>query len=96
MSSLIWSAAALSDVQRLYRFPAPKSQTAAKQAVAAIRRAVRWLQAYPHLGKRTFHLGPGHRQLAVPFGAEGYVVFYVVSGGVVTILAVKHQRECAP
>lgn len=96
MSSLIWSVAALADVQRLYRFLAPKNLGAAKRAVATIRRSVRWLDAYPHLGKLSNHLGPGHRQLTVPFGDEGYVVFYSEQGGVVTILAVKHQCECQP
>lgn len=96
MSSLIWSAAALADVHRLYRFLAPKNLGAAKRAVATIRRAVRWLQGYPHLGKLSNHLGPGHRQLTVPFGGEGYVVFYSEKGGDVVILAVKHQRECQP
>ena len=43
MSRLIWSPAALLDVQRLYRFLAPKNMDAAKRAVMAMRQGVRVL-----------------------------------------------------
>lgn len=96
MSSLIWSTGALEDVQRLYRFLEPKNKAAAKRAIAIIRKAASWLQTYPQLGRLATHLGPEYRQLSVPSGGEGYVVIYTEKNAVVTILAVKHQKECSP
>lgn len=96
MSSLIWSAGALEDVQRLYRFLEPKNKAAAKHAIATIRKAVTWLKTYPQLGKLASHMGPEYRQLPVPFGSEGYIVIYTEKNAVVTVLAVKHQKECSP
>ena len=40
MPQLIWSPQALIDVQRLYRFLAPKNQDAAKRAVTALAETV--------------------------------------------------------
>ena len=40
MPQLIWAPPALLDVQRLYRFLAPKNADAAKRAVKAIRQEV--------------------------------------------------------
>jgi len=96
MSSLIWSAGALADVQRLYRFLESKDKVAAKRAITTIRKAAMWLKTYPQLGRLAIHLGPDYRQLPVPFGGEGYVVIYTEKNAVVTVLAVKHQKECSP
>lgn len=43
MSRLIWTPPALADVQRLYRFLAPKNADAAQRAVKAIRTGVKIL-----------------------------------------------------
>ena len=43
MPRLIWAQPALLDVQRLYRFLAPKNVDAAKRAVKAIRHGVQVL-----------------------------------------------------
>lgn len=96
MPSLIWSADALSDVQRLYRFLESKNKPAAKRAIKTIRKAVSWLTTYPHLGKPAPNLGPEYRGLTVLFGGEGYVVLYAEKNALVTILSVKHQREFTP
>lgn len=84
------------DVQRLYRFLERKSRVAAKRAIATIRREVKWLRTYPQLGRSAKHLGPEYRQLPVQFGSEGYIVLYAIRRDVITILAVKHQREFSP
>ena len=41
MPRLIWSAAGLRDVQRLYRFLADKDEDAARRAISAIRQGVK-------------------------------------------------------
>ena len=51
MRQLIWSPQALLDVQRLYRFLAPKNQDAAKRAVATIRQGVKVLSLQPGVGR---------------------------------------------
>jgi hypothetical protein len=38
-------------------------------------------------------LEPEHRELLIPFGASGYVIFYETLDNDVCILAVKHQKE---
>ncbi len=83
-------------MQRLYRFLEPKSQIAAKRAIATIRREVKWLRTYPQLGRPAKHLGPEYRQLPVQFGNEGYIVLYTIRRGVITVLVIKHQREFSP
>lgn len=49
MPRLIWSASALRDVERAYRFLAERDRDAAKRAVKAIRAGVRLLGATPKL-----------------------------------------------
>lgn len=51
MPRLIWSPPALRDVQRLYRFLAPKNPDAAKRAVKVIRQAVQVLEQQPGIGR---------------------------------------------
>lgn len=51
MPRLIWSPAALLDVQRLYRFLLLKNPDAAKRAVRAIRQGVRVLEQQPGVGR---------------------------------------------
>lgn len=51
MSRLIWSQPALLDVQRLYRFLAPRNVNAAKRAVRAIRQGVKVLGQQPGIGR---------------------------------------------
>ncbi|WP_407830534.1 type II toxin-antitoxin system RelE/ParE family toxin [Verminephrobacter eiseniae] len=51
MPRLIWSQPALLDVQRLYRFLAPKNIDAAKRAVKAMRQGVKVLGHQPGIGR---------------------------------------------
>ena len=44
-------------------------------------------------GRPADDLEPEHRELLIPFGASGYMLFYEVLGETVLILAVKHQKE---
>jgi plasmid stabilization system protein ParE len=93
MSRLIWSPAALLDVQRLYRFLAPKNIDAAKRAVTALRQGVRVLGQQPGIGRPIDEMPDEFREWIIDFGDSGYVARYRLDSNVVTILTVRHQKE---
>ena len=93
MPRLIWSPEALLDVQRLYRFLAPRNPDAARRAVNAIREGVKLLEQRPGLGRTVEDLDEAFRDWIIDFGDSGYVARYRVDVKQVTILAVRHQRE---
>ena len=93
MSRVIWSPAALLDVQRLYRFLAPKNIDAAKQAVKALRQGVKVLQLQSGIGRPIDDMTEEFREWIIDFGDSGYVARYPIDSEFVMILAVKHQKE---
>lgn len=93
MPRLIWSEAALLDVQRLYRFLAGKSADAAMRAVKAIRSGVRILAQYPEIGRPAEDMEPEYREWLIDFGDSGYVALYRFDGETVLIVTVRHRRE---
>jgi plasmid stabilization system protein ParE len=93
MSRLIWSPAALIDVQRLYRFLAPKNIDAAKRAVMAVRQGVMVLAQQPGIGRPVDDLPSEFREWIIDFGDSGYIARYRLEADVVMILAVRHQKE---
>ena len=93
MSRLIWSQAALVDVQRLYRFLAPKNINAAQRAVKAIRQGVKLLEQQHGVGRPIENMPAEFREWIIDFGDSGYVARYCIDSDAVTILAVWHQKE---
>jgi len=93
MPRLIWSPLALRDVQRLYRFLAPKSPAAAQRAVKAMRQGVSVLEQQPGLGRPIEDMPSEFREWIIDFGDSGYVVRYRLTEETVVVLAVRHQRE---
>ena len=93
MSRLIWSPAALLDVQRLYRFLALKNIDAAKRAVAAMRQGVGVLGQQPGIGRPIDEMPDEFREWIIDFGDSGYVARYRLDSDVVTSLAMRHQKE---
>jgi len=93
MPQLIWSPDALLDVQRLYRFLAPKNPDAARRAVKTIREGVRLLAQQPAVGRPIDDMEDQFRDWIIDFGDTGYVARYRVDRQSVTILAVRHQKE---
>lgn len=93
MPSLSWTPQALADVQRLYRFLAPRDLNAARNAVSEIRNGVKILAHQPASGRPVEELPVSFREWPVNFGNSGYVVLYRIDTDVVSILAVRHQRE---
>ena len=59
MPSLSWTPEALADVQRLYRFLAPRDLNAARNAVSEIRNSVKILAHQPVSGRRAALCIPG-------------------------------------
>lgn len=93
MSQVIWTPQALSDIQRLYRFLALRDSHAARNAIREIRQRVKILAHQPGAGRPVGELSPSWREWPVSFGNNGYVALYRTDDHVVTILAVRHQRE---
>ena len=93
MPRLIWSAPALRDVQRLYRFLAEKNIDAAKRAVKSIRDGVKVIALQPGIGRPAQDMEPDYREWMIDFGNSGYVVLYRYDGETAVILALRHQRE---
>lgn len=93
MPPLIWSADAILDTQRLYRFLASNSPDAARRAVAAIRKSVKTLEQQPRLGRPVDDMTDEFREWIIDFGNSGYIARYRVELDVVSILAVRHQKE---
>lgn len=93
MSRIVYTAAALRDIERLRAFLQPKNQTAARRAGEAIRNGLRILASQPRMGRPADDLPEPYREWVIEFGRDGYVVRYRVDGDVVTILAVRHGRE---
>jgi len=93
MPRLIWSSQALLDVQRLYRFLAPKNLDAAKRAVKTIRQGVAVLAQQPRIGRPVEDMPEEFREWIIDFGDSGYVARFRIDPDVVVILAVRHQKE---
>ena len=95
MPYLKWSPDAIQGVQRAYRFLAEKDREAAKAAADTIRKQAAILKQFPNAGRPADDLEPEQRELLVPFGSAGYVLLYRFADGedVVTVLAVRHQKE---
>ena len=93
MSRQIWSPSALADVQRLYRFPTPNDEVAARRAIRAIRAGVTILSHQPEAGRPIEDMEPTFREWVLDFGNSGYIALYHFNGESATILTVRHQRE---
>ena len=80
-------------MQRLYRFLASHNPLAAKRAVKAIRHGVKVLGQQPRLGRPINDLPDEFREWIIDFGDSGYLARYRIDSDLVTILAVRHQKE---
>ena len=93
MPRLIWSPAALRDVERLYRFLADKNPEAARRATKSIREGMNILRDQPGAGRPVEDMDPEFREWFITFGDSGYVSLYRFDGETAVVLAVRHQRE---
>lgn len=82
------------DVLRLYDLLLERDVGAAERALSAIENAIAMLRFSPFSCRKARSDRPFLRELIVPFGRAGYVaLFEIEPARVVTILAVRHQRE---
>jgi len=93
MPQLIWTPAALQDVERLYRFLIKKNPTAARGAVKSIRQGMSILETQPQAGRPIPDMNPEFREWFINFGGSGYIALYRFDGSDAVVLAVRHQRE---
>jgi plasmid stabilization system protein ParE len=89
-----FTACAQEDLVRLYEFLLSRDVDGAERALHAINAAVEVLRFSPFSCRKAAADKPFLRALIVPFGASGYVaLFEIEPGNIVTVLAVRHQRE---
>ncbi|ANL49287.1 toxin-antitoxin system toxin RelE/ParE family protein (plasmid) [Rhizobium phaseoli] len=93
MPQVIFSPAAIRDLKRLREFLRPKNPSVAKRAGETILKGVSLLGTHPHMGRLIENLPEQYREWLIDFGESGYVARYRVDGDILTILAVRHQKE---
>lgn len=82
------------DLKRLYHFLFAQEIQAANHALDAINKAFVLLETFPFTCRKAKTENPFLRELVITFGANGYVaLFEIEENNIVTILAVRHQRE---
>jgi plasmid stabilization system protein ParE len=91
--SVVVSAPAAVDIERLGAFLADKNPDAARRAVAILTRAIDSLTTHPERGRPAG--AGGMRELVVPFGQSAYIVRYAYDANrdEVVIIRIWHGRE---
>jgi plasmid stabilization system protein ParE len=91
---LVFTEEAESDIAELHAFLAEVNPTAARKALARIQRGFRVLEDFPYSCRKAVDAPlMGLRELVISFGRRGYVALFRIEGELVTVLAVRHQRE---
>ena len=93
MPQVIYAPAAIRDLQRLQEFLAPLNPAAAKRAADTIIKSLRVLGLQAQIGRPIENMPYEYREWLIGFGDSGYVARYHFNGEIVTILAVRHQKE---
>lgn len=93
MPQVIFAPAAIRGLQRLRDFLRPRNADAARRAGEAIRQGMRILGAHSRIGRAVDDLPEPFRERLIDFGDSGYVARYRIDGDIVTILAIRHQKE---
>ena len=89
-----YTKAAKEDLLRLYEFLVESDIEAARRALDAIRKSIDLLQDFPFTCRKASPDNPFLREMVIGFGDGGYVaLFEIEAENIVTILAVRHQRE---
>jgi plasmid stabilization system protein ParE len=85
---------ATDDLTRLYSFIADNNPAAADKALEVLSKAWEMLESFPFSCRKAEGGGPLLREMIIPFGSNGFVaLFEIEQDDVVTVLAVRHQRE---
>ena len=82
------------DLKSLYAFLLQQDIQAAEYALRSIANGVDLLKTFPFTCRKPRSENPFLRELIIPFGSNGYIaLFEIEENNIVTILAVRHQRE---
>lgn len=82
------------DLKRLYVFLYKQDKSSAQHARDNIYKAIDTLKIFPFSCKKAQADNAFLRELIIPFGNNGYIaLFEIEENNMVTILAVRHQRE---
>ena len=85
---------AKNDIKQLYRFLLEYDIEVARRALKEIEKSIEFLRDFPFACRKAVHDNPFLREILISFGASGYVaLFEIENAEVVTILAIRHQRE---
>jgi plasmid stabilization system protein ParE len=92
MTELVYSAQALSDLERLSDFLLETDPQAAKETAILIFDALEILVQHPEIGRKVRF---GQRELVISRGQTGYLALYRFLPHLdrILVLAVRHQRE---
>ena len=93
MPQVIFSPAAVRDLERLREFLRLKNPAAAERAAKAIIQGLQELGKFPHIGRPIDDLPEEYRDWLIDFGDSGYIARYRLDGDTVVVLAIRHQRE---
>ena len=81
------------DLVRLYAFLLETNIALAEKALEAIKRGISFLHHFPQSCRKATSQNSNLRELLISFGKSGYVVLFEIEEYIVTILAIRHQRE---
>jgi plasmid stabilization system protein ParE len=92
LATVVFSARALADLDRLFDFVAEQDPASAARAAQRIVDATCILRDHPLIGRP---VRGEIRELVISSGRTGYVALYRLRGGVarVEVLTIRHQRE---
>jgi plasmid stabilization system protein ParE len=93
LARVVYSAAALGDLERIVDFVSEgSSPRSAAAALAQIRKAIDVLASHPRIGRRA---RAQLRELVISHGASGYLALYRFDASLdlVAIARIRHQRE---
>nr|WP_087002096.1 type II toxin-antitoxin system RelE/ParE family toxin [Rhizobium sullae] len=93
MPQIIFSRAAIRDLERLREFLRSKNPSAARRAGETILKIVQALGAHPYAGRLVEDLPDQYREWLIDFGDSGYIARYRIDDDILTVLAVRHQKE---
>mgnify|MGYP001765297397 CR=1 FL=1 len=85
---------AAEDLERLLTYLAERDLPSAERARDAIAKAFEFLHSFPFACRKASSEHVFLREMLIEFGHAGYVALYEIEADkIVTILAVRHQRE---
>lgn len=90
MREIRWTGKALSDLERLYAFLAPKNEQAAKRVLKTLISAPNILVTNPRIGEQLFQFAPREvRRLLI----SDYEMRYELRDSGIFVLRIWHTRE---